>query len=97
MKVLLIDVDSKIPNLALMKISAYHKSVGDTVGINNISSPDKVYASVIFKKNKHNVDGLRFLYPESEIVIGGSGYDLVIKLPEEIENIKPDYNLYPNM
>lgn len=29
MKVLLVDIDSKIPNLALMKISGYHKSLGD--------------------------------------------------------------------
>jgi len=97
MKVLLIDVDSTMPNLALMKISAYHKSIGDECGIMNISNPDKVYASVIFKKNKHLVDGIKFLYPESDIVIGGSGYDLHIKLPDKIESIKPDYDLYQNM
>ena len=27
----LIDVDSKIPNLALMKLSTYYKSIGETV------------------------------------------------------------------
>ena len=31
MRVSLIAVDSKHPNLALMKISAWHKSKGDTV------------------------------------------------------------------
>ena len=41
-KILLIDVDSKIPNLALMKISAYHKSIGDAVGF-NVEDPDKIY------------------------------------------------------
>lgn len=97
MKILLIDVDSTIPNLALMKISAYHKAIGDKVGLADIDNPDKVYASVIFKKNKHKVDGMKFFYPNSEIIIGGSGYDLHVKLPEEIENAKPDYNLYPNM
>lgn len=97
MKVLLIDVDSTIPNLALMKISAYHKSIGDVVGLTNINNPDKVYASVIFKKNKHKVDGLKFFYPDSEIIIGGSGYDLHVKLPDNVENMKPDYNLYPNI
>lgn len=94
MKVLLIDVDSTIPNLALMKISAYHKSVGDEVGF-HISDPDKVYASVIFKKNKHLVDGLKFLYPDAELDIGGSGYDLTKKLPDQIESMSPDYDLYP--
>lgn len=93
MKVLLIDVDSTIPNLALMKISAYHKARGDEVGF-NVSDPDKVYASVIFKKNAHAVDGLRFYYPDAELDIGGSGYDLAKKLPEEIEAMAPDYDLY---
>lgn len=97
MKVLLIDVDSTMPNLALMKISAYHKSIGDECGITNIDRPDKVYASVIFKKNKHLVDGIKFFYPESEIVIGGSGYDIHTKLLSVIENMKPDYDLYPDM
>ena len=95
MRILLIDVDSKIPNLALMKISAYHKKLGDEVGF-NISDPDKIYASVIFKKNRHLVDGLKFLYPNAEIDIGGSGYDLKKQLPDEIESLPPDYDLYPD-
>lgn len=94
-KVLLIDVDSKIPNLALMKLSAYHKALGDEVGF-SVTNPDKVYASVIFKKNRHLVDGLSFYYPNAEIDIGGSGYDLAKKLPDEIEQMTPDYDLYPN-
>lgn len=96
MKVLLIDVDSTIPNLALMKISAYYKSIGHEVGLVGLDNPDIVYASIIFKKNRHKVDGLRFFYPEADIIIGGSGYDLHVKLPNEIENMMPDYDLYPN-
>ena len=49
MKVLLVDVDSKIPNLALMKISEWHKLQGDEVGF-NIQNPNKVYISCIFTK-----------------------------------------------
>lgn len=94
MKVLLIDVDSKIPNLALMKISAYHKERGDNASFINTDTPDRVYVSVIYKKNKHMVDGLYFFYPDAEIVIGGSGYDIITKLPDVIENTKPDYTLY---
>lgn len=93
MKILLVDVDSKIPNLALMKLSAWHKARGDDVGF-AVSYPDIVYASVIFKKNRHKVDGLKFFFPDAEIIIGGPGYDLLIKLPDEIERIKPDYDLY---
>lgn len=75
MRVLLVDIDSKIPNLALMKIARYHRMQGDEVGF-NIPNPDKVYASVIFKRNRHKVDGLRLFYPDADINIGGSGYDL---------------------
>jgi hypothetical protein len=109
MNILLIDVDSKIPNLALMKLSTYHKAKGDTVKLqvigeytNNIRSdiiPDKIYASIIFKKNKHKLDGLSFFYQDvkpENIIIGGSGYDLNSKLPDEVDRLKPDYDLYPN-
>ena len=95
-KVLLIDVDSKIPNLALMKLSAWHKVQGDQVGF-NVTDPDIIYASVIFKKNRHLTDGLKIWYPNAEILIGGSGFDLDIKLPDEVEAIRPDYDLYPTI
>jgi len=95
-KVLLIDVDSKIPNIALMRISGYHKTKGDTVGF-SVSDPDIIYASVIFKKNAHKVDGLSILYPKAKINIGGTGIDLKKKLPIEIEYLSPmDYSIYPN-
>lgn len=93
-RILLIDADSTIPNLALMKISAYHKSIGDIVGF-DVEDPDKVYCSIIFKKNRHMADGLRFLYPNADIDIGGSGYDLKKTLPEYIESMTPDYTIYP--
>lgn len=96
MKVLLVDVDSRIPNLALMKVSAYHKARGDEVGF-SIESPDKVVASVVFSQNRWKADGLRFMFPNAEIVAGGSGYDLSTTLPDEIERMKPDYDLYPNI
>lgn len=95
-RVLLIDVDSKIPNLALMKLSSWHKIQGDQVGF-NITNPSKIYASVIFKKNAHKLDGLKFFYPDAEIITGGSGIDLKTTLAPEIEQLKPDYELYPQM
>lgn len=94
MKILLIDVDSKIPNLALMKISTYHKRLGDEVGF-NISDPDKIYASIVFQKNKHAADGLHLMYPDAEIDIGGTGYDVLKALPH-IDLLPPDYSLYPD-
>jgi len=102
-RILLIDVDSKIPNFALMKISAYHKSLGGNVLLTHGSQvkftdiPDRVYASIIYKKNKHVLDYLLSAYPGADIDIGGSGYDLRKELPPEIECMQPDYSLYLNV
>jgi hypothetical protein len=84
-----------------MKISAWHKEHGDNVvllrgsQIDFSTKPDKVYASIVFKKNAHALDHLSSAYPGIGIGIGGSGYDLHKTLPDEIENLKPDYSLYP--
>lgn len=93
MRISLIDHDSKIPNLALMKISAYHKSIGDTVGL-NLSSADKVYHSIVFNKNKGK--SLNGVLTDADHVYGGSGFDISVKLPDTIEFMKPDYDLYPS-
>ena len=93
MNVCLIDIDSKIPNVALMKLSAYHKALGDSVKLGYeplFDHPDKAYASKIFDFTKD----LEY-WPECEIVKGGSGYDLTSKLDlPDYERIMPDYSLY---
>ncbi len=100
-RILLVDLDSKITNIALAKISAWHKAKGDNVTLIRGSQvkftdpPDKIYISVIYKKNKQLADNIIAQYPEIDIDIGGSGYDLHKELPPEIENIAPDYSLYP--
>lgn len=96
MNVRLWDFDSTIPNLALMKISAYHKSLGDNVGF-EIKNPDKIYISCIFKNSYprlKNIIDHGFL--DCEVEIGGSGIDINKKLPDEIEYIMPDYSIYPH-
>jgi hypothetical protein len=94
MNIQLIDVDSKIPNLALMQISAYHKARGDHVGW-TISDPDRVYISCIFKKNASQAKGIAKMFPESKIFLGGSGLSWSW-LPKKMQKIKPDYDLYPS-
>jgi len=90
MKVGLIDLDSKMPNLALMKISRYFKSLNYKV---ELTSPlfakdyDELFASKIFTYSEMP------MLPESTI-IGGSGYSLDSRLDESIENLMPDYSLY---
>lgn len=95
MRIRLIDFDSKIPNLALMKLSAWYKSQGDAVGF-DVQDPDKIYCSVIFSKNREQARGLNSMCPEMEIIFGGPGWNLKNTLPSEIELMKPDYDLYPS-
>lgn len=97
MKVGLIDVDGHhYPNLALMKLSAWHKSQGDIVewwwGWGQY---DRVYMSKVFDET-YSPD-----IPEpvnaAEIIKGGTGYRMDNKLPDEIEHIYPDYSLYSEL
>ena len=92
--VCLIDVDSKIPNLALMRASAWHKSQGDDVKLgydSSLDNPDLCYASKIFDFTPEPT-----AMPDCETFKGGSGYDLSAKMPfEDYDRIMPDYSLYP--
>jgi len=93
MKILLIAPDSKLPNLALMKLSAYHQAQGDTIGF-HIPDPDIVYGSIIFHKNKGWAEQWKRMYPDSAVIVGGPGFDPKVKLPPVIEAWAPDQNLY---
>ena len=90
----LIDVDGhNFPNLALMKLSAYHKSMGDTVEWYDIFGEyDRVYMAKVFT---HTPDYTTVIPNAKEIVRGGTGYDIKSRLPEQAEKIVPDYSLYP--
>jgi len=90
MKVALHDHENNgYPNLALMKLSAYHKAQGDIVEwFNATQEYDAVYSSKVFTWTK--IDP----YLPSDTVIGGTGHDITITLPNEVENIMPDYGLY---
>ena len=92
----LVDVDGhNFPNFALMRISAYHKGLGDTV---EWADPmfggdyDKVYMSKIFTFTPD--------YPyefDCEVEKGGTGYNITKTLPDEIErSLAMDYSIYPD-
>lgn len=90
----LIDVDSKIPNLALMKISNYYKELGEEVEfVQQGKEYEKIFASAIFTRSKKECENLLELYGD-KIEIGGTGWDINKVLPKEIECSKADYNLY---
>lgn len=85
MKISILTPDSKRPNLAAMKISAFHKAMGDNI-IHNKFSGEYIYASILFKSTPD---------PPADQV-GGPKYPH-IKLDPEIEKMKPDYSFYPDI
>lgn len=95
MKIGLIDVDGHgFPNLALMKISAYHKAKGDSVEWANplFGDYDRVYKSKVFTFTVDDTTPYDY-----DVICGGTGYDLASKLPEDIDLIQPDYSIYPSI
>ncbi|MCX6583353.1 MAG: radical SAM protein [Candidatus Aminicenantes bacterium] len=100
--VVLIDVDSTIPNLALMKISRFYKKQGREVILTRESAlhrkADRVFASCVFRNRSTQVkiDRLKSIHAEA-LDIGGAGVDIFKKLPGEIDALMPDYELYPGM
>ena len=101
MRIGLIDVDAgdknpKYPNLALMKLSAWHKAQGDHVewwwGFDHY---DRVYMAKVF--DHAYTDDIPEPYNADEIVKGGTGYSMSSILPDEIEHIYPDYSIYPQL
>ena len=107
-QILLVDVDSKIPNLVLMKLSNYYKNKGYKIKlmklnynyypkkreITEIDAKDysKVFVSIIYPINKSVVK----IKNCNDVSFGGTGYDLKIKLPIEIDDCEEDYSIYPD-
>lgn len=94
MKVGLVAVDghNNFPNLALMRLSAWHKSCGDQVEWwNGFEHYDRVYQSKVFTFNP-DFDSV---INADEIITGGTGYKDYGTLPPEVEAMPPDYSIYP--
>lgn len=88
----LVDVDGKhFPNLALMKLSAWHKQRGDVVEFATIGHYDRIYMSKVFTFTPDFEMGL---LSSNEIIKGGTGYKNFKTLSDEVEHICPDYELY---
>lgn len=109
MRIGLLDVDGRnFPNIALMKISAFHKRCGDLVEwyMPFGERYDIVYKSKVFSFSPDFDDHIN----AKRVIKGGTGYciDLVdgreifhaerdMQLPPEVEHIYPDYSLYPKL
>ena len=109
MRIGLIDVDGhNFPNLALMRISAYHKACGDIVEWwwSDFVHYDIVYMSKIFS-DAYSPD-IPAPINADKVVKGGTGYAIHLQggkeifnkekdkdLPAGIEKMFPDYSIYP--
>lgn len=109
MRIGLIDVDGHhFPNLALMRISAYHKAKGDTVEWwwSDFIHYDIVYKSKVFS-DAYSED-VHDPMNADVVIKGGTGYCISLvdgkevynknkdsQLPDEVERMFPDYSIYP--
>ena len=108
MKVLLVDTDSTIPNLALMRLATYYKLRGYIVVLLKLGIPvygkpkqktvdctgyDLAYISAIFDTTPSH---LTVIGGNCKVDYGGTGYDIKKKLPKEIDACNPDYSIYPD-
>ena len=83
-RVLLLQLDGKLPNLALMRIAAHHRQQGDEVMLRAAGNaqaieprldepePDRVYASALFTRTRPFCETVERRYPGAEV--GGTGY-----------------------
>ncbi len=82
------------PNYALMKISAYHKAMGDKVEWwRPLKQYDRVYSGKVFDFTPENP------YLPKDTIRGGTGYPevpIMQRLEPAIDNIFPDYSIYPS-
>jgi hypothetical protein len=105
-RVLLLQLDGKLPNLALMRLSAHHKAQGDEVTFRRVMNAsaverhlwepdfDRVYASLIFEWTRPLAERVREAYPNA--VFGGTGWDLAATLEDiGVTTAEHDYTLYP--
>ena len=102
----LVQVDGKLPNLALMKLAHWHKSIGNRVTLSRTVQPSlfeqatyhRVYGSAIFTRSRGKLDELLTAYPDA--VVGGTGsrrtLDVSVEAEIGVEEYEHyDYGIYP--
>lgn len=106
MNVLLLQLDGR-HNLALMRLAAFHRAQGDVVEYRKAGNAqaleprlddrafDEVYASCIFERSRPLANRVQQIYPSA--LVGGTGWDLALRLPPEVEACAPDYQDHPNI
>lgn len=96
-------IDGKLPNLALMRIAAWHLARGDEIHFSRtvtrrLDEPEyaAVYGSAIFKYSVERIR--RFVAEFPEAIIGGTGSGAIARV-EDIPGFEDhgiDYSMYPD-
>jgi hypothetical protein len=103
MRVLLRQLDGKLPNIALMRIAAHYREQGDEVEFRfgaNVEAKlwdahDRVYASLIFERTRPVAERLLSVRPDA--VVGGTGWDYTTTIEAAgITTKQQDYSIYPS-
>jgi len=103
-KVRITQLDGKLPNIALMRLSAWHKARGDEVhfyrgaqGLSrNLGEPeyDRVYASAIFTMSRPLISRFSAQFPSA--IVGGTGTQSAAKIEDLIGDFSGlDYEAAP--
>lgn len=104
MKILLLQLDGKLPNLALMRLAAHHRPKGDSVTLQQCRTVanaerglwdewDLIYASLIFERSRPIAARLREVFPA--VRLGGTGWDEKANLESLGIGTRQDYSDYP--
>jgi hypothetical protein len=102
-RVLLFQIDGKMPNIALMRIAAHHRALGDEITFRKghtrflgdaMSEPDLVYGSAIFERSRPMAERLKKDFPQA--IVGGTGVDVGLSLEQiGIQTREQDYSIFP--
>lgn len=106
MNVLLLQLDGKLPNVALMRLASHHRARGDTVTLRKATRleaierplwempPATVYASAIFDRSQPLIERVKQVYPHA--IVGGTGSGTTQSLEEiGVNTVDQDYSIYP--
>lgn len=101
-RVKIVQIDGKLPNLALMQLSSWHKARGDSVTFTRnthhdvFDAPyDRVYGSAIFAFSGEKIARLRATYPDAIVGGTGSGVPLTVEQIIGEDWTGKDYSIYP--
>lgn len=100
-RVLLLQLDGKLPNIALMRLAAHHRALGDSVTLRRFANQrelwddyDVAYGSLIFSRTKPHAEYVAQQFPG--IVLGGTGWDFQTTLESiGVTTTEQDYTDYP--